>query len=60
MVEVTNILVGKGELGLAFVVISFWFDVVWVLAFLVLTVLYRSLLINKTTAKHKSKYKRRT
>jgi hypothetical protein len=50
----------EGELGLAFVEFSFWFNVVGVLVFLVLTLLCWSSLINKTTTKHKSKHKSKT
>jgi hypothetical protein len=52
--------VGERELGLAFVVLSFQFNVIRVLAFLILTLLCRSSLINKTTAKHKNKHKSKT
>lgn len=45
-----------GELGLAFVVFSMQvLNIVWVLAFLVLTVPCWSSLVNETTAKHKAK-----
>jgi hypothetical protein len=49
--------VGEGELGLAFLVLSFQFNVVRVLVFLILIVFCRSLLINETTAKHKGKHR---
>ena len=48
---------GEGELGLAFVVLSFRFNVVRVLVFLILALQYRSLLINKTTASAKANTK---
>jgi hypothetical protein len=46
--------VGEGELGLAFVVLSFWFNVVRVLVPLILALLCRLLLTNKTTASAKA------
>jgi hypothetical protein len=51
--------VEEGELGLAFVVLSFRFNVVRVFVLLILTILCRSLLIIKTTAKRKDKHKRK-
>jgi hypothetical protein len=46
--------VGEGELGLAFVVLSFWFNVVRVLVPLILALLCRLLLTNKTNASAKA------